>query len=613
MKKLIFGFLSLVLALSTFAKQVPDEGMWLPMFVEDRNYEEMKEMGLQLTPDEIYDINNSSLKDAIVNFGNFCTGEIVSNHGLFLTNHHCGYRSIQEHSSVEHDYLTEGFWAGSYEEELSNDNLSATFFVRMDDVTDEILKEVTDDMTEQERAKAVSEAKKPIVEEAEEDGKYVASVKSFYKGNEYYLFVYEIYNDVRLVGAPPSSIGKFGGDTDNWMWPRHTGDFAMFRIYADKDGNPAEYSEDNVPLETEYALPLSLDGVEEGDFAMIWGYPGSTDRYRTSYGINATLNEINPAINTIGRAVLDAMEKNMDRSDEVRIAYASKKASISNLWKNKKGESRGLKKLNVIKQKRTIEDELMKWVNQSEERKEKYGNLMKGYREAYESLSEKDALSNQWYYGIASFGSSMLQFTMQNQGIGSLVNSDKDKDEIKEQLSSYRDKAKSHFEDYDAQTEKDILQAILETLYNKIPVSDLPDVYKDIIAEYDADFGAYVDDLFENSIFATKKNFMEFTEKPRKRHYNNDLAPELASSFQGKLMEIRGQTSQVQTGLNKNKRLFIKALREMNPEKAYYPDANFTMRLTYGDVGGYEARDAVYYEYYTTLEGVMEKEDPDSK
>ena len=261
MKKLIFGFLSLVLALSTFAKQVPDEGMWLPMFVEDRNYEEMKEMGLQLTPDEIYDINNSSLKDAIVNFGNFCTGEIVSNHGLFLTNHHCGYRSIQEHSSVEHDYLTEGFWAGSYEEELSNDNLSATFFVRMDDVTDEILKEVTDDMTEQERAKAVSEAKKPIVEEAEEDGKYVASVKSFYKGNEYYLFVYEIYNDVRLVGAPPSSIGKFGGDTDNWMWPRHTGDFAMFRIYADKDGNPAEYSEDNVPLETEYAFPLSLDGV----------------------------------------------------------------------------------------------------------------------------------------------------------------------------------------------------------------------------------------------------------------------------------------------------------------------------------------------------------------
>ncbi|MGM0565614.1 MAG: S46 family peptidase [Bacteroidota bacterium] len=613
MKKLIFGFLSLVFALTTFAKQVPDEGMWLPMFVEDRNYEEMKEMGLQLTPDEIYDINNSSLKDAIVNFGNFCTGEIVSNQGLFLTNHHCGYGAIQEHSSVEHDYLTEGFWAGSFDEELSNDNLSATFFVRMDDVTDEILKEVTDDMTEQERAKAVSEAKKPIVEEAEEDGKYVASVKSFFKGNEYYLFVYEIYNDVRLVGAPPSSIGKFGGDTDNWMWPRHTGDFAMFRIYADKDGNPAEYSEDNVPLETEYALPLSLDGVEEGDFAMIWGYPGSTDRYRTSYGINATLNEINPAINTIGRAVLDAMEKNMDRSDEVRIAYASKKASISNLWKNKKGETRGLKKLNVIDQKRKIEDELMEWVNQSDERKEKYGNLMKGYREAYESLSEKDALSKQWYFGIASFGSSMLQFTMQNQGIGSLVNSDKDKDEIKEELSSFKDKAKSHFEDYDAQTEKDILQAILETLYNKIPVSELPDVYKDIIADYNADFGEYVDDMFENSIFATEENFMDFLDKPKKRHYNKDLAPELANSFQGKLMEIRGQNSKIQTGLNKNKRLFIKALREMNPEKAYYPDANFTMRLTYGDVSGYEARDAVYYDYYTTLEGVMEKEDPDSK
>jgi hypothetical protein len=613
MRKLIIGLVLLSFVSVSNAKFVPDEGMWLPIFVEDMNYQEMKEMGLQLSPEEIYSINNSSLKDAIVNFGNFCTGEVVSHKGLFLTNHHCGYGAIQEHSSVDHDYLTEGFWAGDFEEELSNEDLTATFFVRMADVTKDVLKDVTEDMTEQERSKAISEAKKPLIEEAEEDGKYVASVKSFYNGNEYYLFVYKVYRDVRLVGAPPSSIGKFGGNTDNWMWPRHTGDFSMFRIYADEDGNPAAYSEDNEPLETEYALPLSLDGVEEGDFTMIWGYPGSTDRYRTSYGINATLSQINPAINTMGRAVLDIMEKNMDRSDAVRIAYASKYAGISNLWKNKKGETRGLKQLKVYDKKKKLENELMQWINQKEARKEKYGSLMEGYEEAYSKLTEKKALSRQWLYGIANFGSSTMQFAMQNQGIGSIVKSDKDKEEIKQELEKFREKANDHFEDYDVKTEKEILEAVLETLYNNIPASELPDVYQTIIAEYNADFGAYTDELFETSLYASRENFMEFLEKPKARHFENDMAPELVNSFQGAMMQIRGETNTIQTKLNKNKRLFMAALREMNPDKAYYPDANFTMRLTYGDVAGYEPRDAVYYEYYTTLEGVMDKEDPDSK
>lgn len=610
MRKLMIGFLFLTFATTSFAKFVPDEGMWLPLFVKDMNYGEMKEMGLQLSPEEIYSINNSSLKDAIVNFGNFCTAEVISHKGLLLTNHHCGYGALQDHSSVEHDYLTDGFWARSFEEELANDGLTATFFVRMDDVTKKVLKDVTDGMDEQERSKAISEARKPIIEEAEEDGKYVASVKSFYNGNEYYLFVYKVYRDVRLAGAPPSSIGKFGGDTDNWMWPRHTGDFSMFRIYADKDGNPADYSEENVPLETEYALPLSIEGVQEGDFAMIWGYPGSTDRYRTSYGIKATLNEINPAINAMGRAILDAMKKNMDRSDAVRIAYADKYAGISNIWKNKKGESRGLKKLKVYDKKRMVEDKLMQWVNQDTDRKEKYGGLMKGYDEAYTKLTEKRALSKQWYFGLSSYGSSMIRFVMQNQGIGGIVKSDKTDEEIRQELEKFEAKAQAHFEDYDVKTEKDILQAILETLYNNVPLSDLPDVYKTIIADYNGDFKAYVDELFETSIFASKENFKKFLEKPKAKYFEKDMAPELVNGFQGSMMQIRAETSAIQTALGKNKRLFMQALRKMNPDKAYYPDANFTMRLTYGKVGGYGPRDAVYYEHYTTLEGVMDKEDP---
>ncbi|MCF8230694.1 MAG: S46 family peptidase [Bacteroidales bacterium] len=611
MKKLFLIICALMLTAPGFAKFVPDEGMWLPMFIEGRSYQEMKEKGLKLSPKEIYDINNSSLKDAIVNFGNFCTAEVVSHQGLLFTNHHCGYSAIQEHSSVEHDYLTEGFWAQSKNEELPNEDLTASFFVRMEDVTDSVLQDVTWNMPEKERSKKIAEATKKIEKKAEEDGKYVTSVESFYRGNEYYLFVYKVYKDVRLVGAPPESIGNYGGDTDNWMWPRHTGDFSIFRIYADEKGNPAAYSEDNVPLETDYALPLSLEDRNKHDFAMIWGYPGRTDRYRTSYGIQATLNSINPAIHKMGRNILDALERNMNRSEEVRIMYSSKEAQISNMWKNKKGESRSLKNLDILEKKRNLENELMEWIRKKPEREEKYGNLKKDFRSAYDSLQKKMYFTKRWNYGLATFGSSLMQFTLQNMGIGNIAKSDKSQEEKIEDLKKYKTKAKEHFKNYDIQTEKDVLKASLKTIYNSIPLSQLPPVYKTIIADYDQSFDAYVDALFEESIFATKEKFMEFLEDPDADDFEEDMAVTAAKGLQSKLMELRMNFSQTQRQLKRTKRQFIHALRRMKPNKDFYPDANGTMRLTYGEVLDYYPRDGVHYEYYTTLEGVMQKKDMD--
>jgi len=611
MKKILTLILVALIASSALAKFVPDEGMWLPMFIEDRSYEQMKEMGLDLSPEEIYNINNSSLKDAIVNFGNFCTAEVVSHKGLIFTNHHCGHSAIQEHSSVEHDYLTDGFWAQNNSEELKNEGLTASFFVRMENVTDSVLKEVTWDMPENKRNKIISQATRKIENAAQEDGQYVASVESFYQGNEFYLFVYKVYKDVRLVGAPPESIGSFGGDTDNWMWPRHTGDFSVFRIYSGPDGDPAGYSEKNVPLKTDYALPISLEDRNKHDFAMIWGYPGSTDRYRTSYGIEATLNNINPAIHNIGRNILDAMEKNMQRSDEIRIMYASRQSQISNLWKNKKGESRSLKNLNIIEERKKLEKELMQWINEEPERKEKYGDLMKEFENAYDSLQKKMYFAKRWNYGITTFGSSLLQFTLQNMGMGNIIKSDKSEEEQAESLEKFKTRAKEHFTNYDAQTEKDILKTALKTVYKSIPVSQLPVVYRKIIADYDQNFDAYVDALFEESIFATEKQFMEFIEDPDEDDFDEDLALHLAQDFQGKLMQMRMSFSETQKQLKKNKRRFIHALRRMKPNKNFYPNANSTMRLTYGEVLDYYPRNGVHYEYYTTLEGVIEKKDMD--
>jgi hypothetical protein len=612
MKKVIVVFLMiLAIGRSVIAGNPPDEGMWLPIFVERLNYADMQNLGLKLTAEEIYSINHSSMKDAIVNLGGFCTAEVVSPEGLLLTNHHCGYDAIQSHSSIDHDYLTDGFWAMTREEELPNEGLTATFFIRMEDVTTKVLAGVTDDMSEADRGKAIDEAIQELEEEAAEDGKYDVEVTEFFEGNEYYLFVYRTFLDVRLVGAPPSSIGKFGGDTDNWMWPRHTGDFSMFRVYTGPDGNPAPYAKENIPYKAPYHLPVSIKGYKENDFAMIWGYPGQTDRYRTSYGIRLTLEDQNPAIIHIGNVILPLMKEQMDASKTVNIQYASKYANVANFWKNKIGESRGLKRLRVMDEKKALEDQFEQWVNEDPSRMEKYGKVISDLREGYGFLQEKQVQKAVWYYQMPLFMSAAMIFPIQNMGLEGLLSQ---KDLARQELEPYYARSEEHFRDYDAATEEKIYAAALELIYENVPPDMMPSIFGSVITpKYKNDFDAFARDVFSSSIFSTRANYEAFLAKPNLKKFQKDLMYQVTTSiYQGFIM-LNGVASEVSSKIDRAKRMYIAGLREMSPGKVFYPDANSTMRLTYGQVLDYFPADAVHYDYFTTLDGVLEKEDPSNE
>jgi len=407
MKKIIYTLAFLMLGV--FGKMYADEGMWLPMFVERLNYVDMQKEGLKLTAEELYSINNSSLKDAVVGLsggatpnGYFCTGEIVSDQGLLFTNHHCGYDKIQEHSNLENDYLTNGFWAMNKSEELPNDGLSVSFLIRMENVTDSCLAIVSDTMTAEERSAAIRKVTTRLKKAASESDRYHVVVKSFFEGNEYYLFVYEVFTDVRLVGTPPSAIGKFGGDTDNWMWPRHTGDFSIFRVYTAPDGKPANYAAENVPLKPRHHLPISLDGVKPGDFSMVWGYPGSTDRYLTSNGIDFNLEDEFPAIIELFGKKLEVWKEFMDADQHVKIQYASKYAGVANTWKYLIGQTRGLKRLGVSDKKRALENQFTSWVNADENRIKKYGNVLSDMEKGYKQMG--DSIAPLLYTSMAGTG-----------------------------------------------------------------------------------------------------------------------------------------------------------------------------------------------------------------
>ena len=386
MKRILISAL-VMLILLPFAGRA-DEGMWLPLLIKRLNYADMQSKGLQLSAEEIYSVNNSSLKDAIVSLGGFCTAEMISGEGLMLTNHHCAFDAIQSHSTTEHDYLTDGFWAMNRGEELAVPGLTASFLVRMEDVTDQVLADVQMTMTEAARAEAVRKASQEITAKAKEGNDYRVRVRSFFEGNEFYLFVYEVYEDVRLVGAPPSSIGKYGGDTDNWMWPRHTGDFAMLRVYAGADNKPAEYSADNKPMKPRHHLPIAMGGVKEGDFSMIMGYPGSTDRFLSSHGVSQALSLSQPEVVKIRTIKLDLLKEDMDADDEVRIKYASKYAQVSNYWKYFIGQQRGLKRLKVYDKKKAEEDAFEAWVAKDADRQKIYGDVIPQMKAAYDVLDK---------------------------------------------------------------------------------------------------------------------------------------------------------------------------------------------------------------------------------
>ncbi len=587
-----------------------DEGMWIPMLIDRLNYEDMQKRGLKLTPEEIYSINQSSLKDAIVIFGRGCTGEIISDQGLLLTNHHCGYGQIQAHSAVEHDYLKDGFWAMSLEEELPNQGLTVQFLIRIEDVTQAVNSRLTADMTEEERIKEINAAGDELIKKATDGTHYNASLRSFFGGNEFYLFVYEMYKDVRLVGAPPSAIGKFGGDTDNWMWPRHTGDFSMFRVYTGPDGKPAEYSKDNIPLKPKHHLPVSLNGYDEGDFAMILGYPGSTDRYLSSWGVQLAINTTNPSIVKIRQKKLDIMDVAMESSDAVRIQYASKYARISNYWKYFIGQTRGLKRLDVYDKKVAIEKEFSEWVAADAGRKLKYGNTLADIEDSYKTISQY-ALGGVYYREAILRGPEIITLAGSYKGLADeLAKKDPDSKKVEEMVSRLKGQLQGYFKDYYLPVDKSTLAAMMKIFYADVPVAQQPEYFTGMVTKYKSDYSAYADAVFEKSIFTSQDKLEAYLADPDYKTLQKDPAYQLFKAFNDKAIEFQKITAEAYSTLSRGNRQFIAGLREMNPDRKYSPDANSTMRLTYGLILSYEPGDGAYYDYFTTLDGVMEKDDP---
>jgi hypothetical protein len=615
-KVLLACLIFLAFGARIFAFTPPDEGMWLPMLVERLNYVDMQKMGLKLTPEEIYSINHASLKDAIVGLsssstpgGFFCSGSIVSDQGLLFTNHHCGYDVIQKHSSIEHDYLNDGFWAMSKEEELPNEELTATFFISMANVTDSIIPFLSDTMAESSRLAKVREISGRLKKAANPDGKFFINVKSFFAGNEYYLFVYKVYKDVRLVGAPPSSIGKFGGDTDNWMWPRQTGDFSIFRVYTAPDGSPAEYSKDNIPYTPAWYLPVCTSGYKLGDFAMVWGYPGSTDRYLSSYGVDFQLKEFDPNIIKLLGIKLDTWKEFMDANREVAIKYSSKYAGLANGWKYFIGQDKGLKRLNVFGEKQKIEQEFTNWAQADPARMEKYGKVLEHLDQDYKNMTPD--FKPLIYTALAgSGGPEIFELSGQYKQLYGLLESKDKTGAIDESIKELQKGAKEFFKNYEMPTDKKVFARLLKEYYDGMPKDLLPQYFKDMVAKYKENFDAYANYVYSKSIFCSEPKVDAFLSKPSFKVLDKDPAYKLGNELSSVMMKVSSKYGKIQSDMGKYDRLFIAGLREMHPEKVFYPDANSTMRLSYGKVENYQGADAVYYDYITHLSGVMEKEDP---
>lgn len=586
-----------------------DEGMWLLPYLQKLNIKEMKAKGLKLSADQIYNLNGNSLKDAIVIFGGGCTGEIVSANGLIFTNHHCGYGLIQRLSSVEHDYLENGFWAMNYNEELPCPGMTITFIRSIEDVSDQILPKLNDSMSEEQRQQCVDSLSKAITKAALPDNSTKeAFIESFFGGNQYLMFVVERYKDVRLVGTPPSSIGKFGGDTDNWMWPRHTGDFSIFRVYSDKEGKPAAYSKDNVPYSTPTHLKISLKGVKPGDYTMIMGFPGSTERYMTSYEIDHVLNISNPNRIFIRGERQKLMMEDMVASEKVRLQYANKYAGSSNYWKNSIGESRGLRKLGVKGQKEALEARFRAWVNEDPARQQKYGNALDLIKE---SIHELNPIFNYYQYISEALirGTEIIDFaSMADQMLVDSLPNGLDTAAV----AKYLKDASNIYKDYNMPTDRKIAKRLIRIVYDSLSKAERPDVFNQIDSLYAGDVERYVDDLFDNSLFATQERFETFLKNPTAKQLKSDPAYLLSKSVLRAFSRDNKQLKELSNQYARGHRLYVAGLMEMMPDHKFYPDANFTIRLTYGQVLPYRPADGVIYDYYTTLEGVIAKEDPNN-
>lgn len=610
MKKTAF---ILIIFLATIRLTQAGEGMWLPLLLEQLNEKEMKTMGMRISAEDIYSINKSSLKDAILLFGRGCTAEIVSDKGLILTNHHCGYGQIQSHSSLEHDYLTNGFWAMNPGEELPNPGLSVTLLVRMEDVTKQMLEAVQPGMSEVQREAALAAVRSKLEKEAVKATHYKAMIKPFYQGNEYYMFVSETFNDVRLVGAPPSNIGKFGGDTDNWMWPRHTGDFSMFRIYANKNNEPAEYSADNVPYTPKSHLKISLKGAEKGDFTFVFGYPGTTQEYLPSYAISMITERENPPAIRLRSKRLDVFNAYQNKSDLVRIQYAAKHAGVANYWKKMIGENRGIQKLDAINKKQQLEAGFQQWATADADRNRRYGSLLPTFENLYGELANLE--EDQTYIIEAGLGVEAVRMAY---GFNALLQRSNDKkssdaaiDSLVKKLSTA---SEAFFKNYYAPIDHDVFVALMQDWFDHQDGARMPANLTAELIKYGNSFSRWGDIVFEKSIFTDQQRLNKFLSNYNRRkakQIESDPMFVIAQAIYGQIFNVvQPAIAGIQDTRDSLQRVYMQGLMEYQPEKRFYPDANSTLRVAYGVVDDYSPRDAVEYRYFTTLEGIMEKEDP---
>ena len=611
--KILIITLLLVIVMTPAMKA--DEGMWIPLLIEKYNIKLMQEKGFKLSADDIYSVNKACMKDAIVQFGGGCTGEVISPDGLMITNHHCGYGQIQKHSSLEHDYLRNGFWAMSREKELPNQGLTVTFLKRMEDVTEAVLKGVTAEMSDSTREKLIDINITGIRKKASEGTGFSASVRPFFMGKQYFLFVNEIFRDIRLVGAPPSSIGKFGGETDNWIWPRHTGDFSLFRIYANKENKPAEYSKDNVPYKPAYHFPISVKGFKEGDFTMVFGYPGTTSEYVPSYHVDMVKNYLNPKMIVIRTKKIEIMETAINSDPLIRIQYSGKKTGIANSWKKWIGESQGLEKMGTIDKKRAFEDRLTSWINEDKERITRYGNILPEYRELYKKLNVYSLVNSYTNEVFFTSGAEAVGFARYLKPLSDLIKNKGGEDEINVMKINLIETGNSFFRNYNQATDKKLFLAVMSLYGENIDHDWQAPEYIKLRSSCKGDFSKIADKLYEKTVFADEEKFETFVKSLNASNItrlNKDPFYLLAVSA-GEFLttNVRPELNSINNEILRLNKNYMTVQMEFDKERVFYPDANSTLRVSYGTVKGYLSKDAIWFSCYSTLKGIMEKNNPD--
>ena len=598
-----------VLILFSFLSLQAKEGMWIPTLLNKYNIEEMKQMGFRLTTEDIYSVNQASMKDAVVLFGSGCTAELISGDGLLITNHHCGFDAIQNHSSLEHDYLTNGFWAKNHQEELPNPELSVRFLNRMEDVSSQALAR-TEGQPSDSVSVIISRNIKQIVAKASEKGKFEAAVQPLFYGNQYFLYVYEVFTDVRLVGAPPSSIGKFGGDTDNWMWPRHTGDFSYFRIYAGKDNQPAKYSPDNLPYKPKKFFKISIKGVQPNDFTLVFGYPGKTQEYLPSQAILQIMEQGDPDKIKIRDLKLRLLATDMNKDPEVRIQYASKYANTSNAWKKWQGEVKGLKRLNAIETKRKFESGFNDWVNTNPERKSRYGEVLLSFEKLYGQIASYTK-ANDYYGEIVLRGTDIFNIISFFDAIDTRWPSLSQADQQKIQ-NAIQPKLKEYFNEYHQATDEKVFAALLRLYAKDMDQALLPEDFKTLMNKTSQE--ELISKIYRKSIFSNQAKLTEITSALNAKSFKTISQDPIFIIFKSlkKQFELKVEPyyTSIQKQIDGNMKTYMAGVMEMNQDKSLWPDANKTLRVSYGKVEGFEPMDGVSYSYYSTLDGIMQKDNP---